>query len=136
MDGSITAQQSSSSMVATDSQQINCATVDNTGREAPALLDSVLEARSQVLKYIPKASRALAAGKLSTVLDRVVADPSCIDAWRQFLLFAYSCFGVSARGGKKQCSSLATKVNKSLSDYLSDQSVNGHTTHRYHLHHA
>jgi hypothetical protein len=128
VDGSVTAQQSSSSMVTTDSQQINCAAVDNTGREALTLLDSIVEARSQVLKYIPKASRVLAAGKLSTVLDRVVADPSCIDTWRQFLLFAYSCFGVSARGGKKHRSSLATKVNKLLSDYLSDRSVNDHTT--------
>jgi hypothetical protein len=70
----------------------------------------------------------LAAGKLPTVLDRVVADPSCIDAWRQFLLSAYSCFGVSARGRKKYRSSLVTKVNKLQSDYLSDRSVNGHTT--------
>jgi hypothetical protein len=116
-------------MVTTDSQQISCAAVDNTGREALTLLDScVVEARSQVLKHIPKASRGLAAGKLSTALDRVVADPSCTDTWRQFLLFAYSCFGVSARGGKKHRSSLASEVNNLLSYYLSDRSVNDHTT--------
>jgi hypothetical protein len=105
-------------MVITDSQQINCAAVNNTGREVLTLLDSVVKARLQMLKYIPKASRVLAAAKLSTVLDRVAADPSCIDAWRQLLLFACSCFGVSAHGGKKHPSSLATKVNNLLSDYL------------------
>jgi hypothetical protein len=73
----------------------------------------------------------LAARKLSTVLDRIVADPSCTDIWRQLLLFAYSSFGVSARGGKKHRSSLATKVSKLPSDYLSDRSV---PQHRHHLH--
>jgi hypothetical protein len=56
-----------------------------------------------------------------------VADTGCIETWRQFLLFAYSCLGVSACSEKKHCSSLATKVNKLLSDYLSDRSV-GFTT--------
>jgi hypothetical protein len=54
----------------------------------------------------------LAAGKLSTVLDRLVADPRRIDARQQFLLLAYSCFGVSERGGKKHRLSLATKLTR------------------------
>jgi len=82
------------------------------------LLDSVVEARSPVLKYVPKASRALAAEKLSTILDCVVSVPDNIDEWRRVLLFSYSCFRVPARGGKAHRSSLATKVNKLLFEYI------------------
>jgi hypothetical protein len=61
-----------------------------------------------VQKYILKASRVLAAGKLSDLLNHVVTDPNLIEARRHLPLFAYSCFSVSARG----------EVNKLLSDYL------------------
>jgi hypothetical protein len=81
------------------------------------LLESVIEVRSPVLKYIPKASRSFAAGKLSVILDRIVSAPDNMEAWRQLLLFTYCCFGVRERGGKKHRSSLATKVNKSMSDF-------------------
>jgi len=87
--------------------------------ETQALLDSVVELQSPVLKFIPKASRVLAAEKLSTLLDRVVALPDNIDAWRNLLQFSYICFGVSVRGGKRHRSSLATKVNKLLAEYSS-----------------
>jgi hypothetical protein len=43
------------------------------------------------------------------------------------LLFAYSHFGVSTRGGKENRLSLAIKVNRLLSDNLSDWSI-GYTT--------
>jgi hypothetical protein len=91
-------------------------------RQAERLLDSVVDARGPILKFIPKASRLLAASKLTTVLDRVVAAPDNISAWDQLLLFAYSCFGVAVRAGQKHKTktktSLATKVNRALSDYL------------------
>ena len=86
---------------------------------AHVLLDTIVEARVSVVKYIPKASRLLAAAKLTTIIDRIVTNSNNIDAWKQLLLFTFSCFGTTQRGGKRHRSSLATKVNKALSEYLS-----------------
>jgi len=121
--GSITARQMSSSINSVNlcltqqiSPSINHSAVDSDssdielGQRQQNLLDSVVEARSPVLKYVPNASRALAADKLSTILDCIVSVPDNIDEWRRVQLFSYSCFGVPVRGGKAHRSSLATKV--------------------------
>jgi hypothetical protein len=71
-----------------------------------------------VLKFVPKASRTLAAAKLSSIIDRIVNNPDNVSAWNQLLLFSYCCLGVSDRGGKRHRLSLATKVNKALSLYM------------------
>ena len=127
-DGSITAQPVAPTVDAADSQQTGSPTsnpvIDKTA--AVVLLESVMGARSPVLKYIPKASRMLAAGRLTAVLDRIVTNPDTIDAWQQLLCFTYSCFGSTERGGKRHRSSLATKVNKSFSDYLTVTPAAGH----------
>lgn len=105
-----------------DSQPDDASSVQLTVHQQTELLLQVLnKARCRpVLKYIPKASRFLAASKLSTLLDRVVTNPDNIVAWEQLLLFTHSCFGSPGRAGQKKNlkSSLATKVNRALSDYL------------------
>jgi len=86
--GSITARQMSRSINSVNlcltrqiSPSINHSAVDSDssgieiGQRQQNLLDSVVEARSPVLKYKPKASRALAAEKLSTKLDCAVSVP-------------------------------------------------------------
>lgn len=105
---------SSSSAAASQSTQSSSPQLDSQ-----SLLDKIVAARCRVLKYIPKASRVQAAVKLTTIIDRIVVDPDNITAWQQFLLFTYCCLGVGERGGKRHNSTLATKVNKALSDYMS-----------------
>lgn len=85
--------------------------------DSQTLLDDVVRARCRVLKYIPKASRIMAATKFTTVLDRIVADPDNVSLWQQFLMFTHSCFTVGERGGKRHSTTLATKVNNALSAF-------------------
>lgn len=89
----------------------------NPQHDAQSLLDIIITARVQVLKYVPKASRIMAAAKLTTVIDQVVANPDNVSLWLQLFLFTYNCFGVCERGGRRHSSSLATKVNKRLSEF-------------------
>lgn len=77
-----------------------------------------MKARTLLQIYIPKDSRVLAVRKQSHLVNRVVADPNCIEAWRHLQLSAKTCFSVSARGGNKHRSSPRTKVNTSQSDYI------------------
>ena len=88
-----------------------------------AVLNNVVRARCRVLKFVPKASRTLAAAKLSSKIDRTVDNPYNVSAWNQLLLFSYCCFGVSDLGGKRHPIrlSLDTKVNKVLSLYMVGQ---------------
>ena len=65
-----------------------------------AVLNNVVRARCRVLKFVPKASRTLAAAKLSSKIDRIVDNPDNVSAWNQLLLFSYCCFGVSDHGDK------------------------------------
>src|SRR5208282_779322 len=114
--GSISSPASTTDTNATNATPSQSADISH---QSQVLLDALVEARAPVLKYIPKASRLLAASKLTTILDRIVTDSDKIEAWQQLLLFTFSCFGTTQRGGKRHRSSLATKVNKSLSEYLS-----------------
>jgi len=120
--GSVTSPSSTLLAGATDAHDDSQQPSVDSQQQAELLLDALTEARrTPVLKYIPKASRVLAATKLTTVLDHVVTDPTNMKVWEQLLLFTYSCFGANKRAGKQHKqhkTSLATKVNKALSDYL------------------
>lgn len=90
------------------------------------LLERIIGTRVPVLKFIPKASRIWAARKLASLLDSIVSVPDNLELWSRLLLFTYSCLGKPERGGKKRRSSLASSVNKALSDFpegLSSQPV-------------
>ena len=128
VDGSVTMRPSSDLAVkdSTANASVIPCTVVSSESGAQALLDSVVAVQLSVLKYIPKASRVLAAEKFSTILDSIVALPDNIDAWRQLLQFTYISLGVSVRGGKRHRSSLATKVNKLLDEYSSGVTTNCH----------
>jgi hypothetical protein len=93
--------------------QSNCRQLDSQ-----TLLEEVVGARCLVQKYIPKASRIVAATSLTTVLERIVADPDNLSQWHQFLLFTYRCFCVGERGGKRHNTTLSTKVNNALSAFM------------------
>jgi hypothetical protein len=69
--------------------------------DCQTLLEEVVSARCRVLKYIPKASHIVAATTLTTVVERIVADPDNLSQGHQVLLFTYRCFGVGERGGKR-----------------------------------
>jgi len=86
--------------------------------ETKSLFESVVEARCRVLKHIPKASRSLAAEKLASLLERLISTPDNIELWSQLLRFENSCFRVPGeRGGKRHLSSLASQVNRAISDF-------------------
>ena len=83
-----------------------------------SLFESVVGARCRVLKHIPKASRSLAAEKLASLLERLISTPDNIELWSQLFRFGNSCFRVPGeRGGKRHLSSLASKVNRAISDF-------------------
>lgn len=115
-DASITTQTALSSGDGPQQQKQQQATASPL--DAQYVLDVVVGARTRVMKYVPKASRMMAAAKLSVLLDRITTNPDNVDAWQLLLLFTYSCFEVPERGGKRHKASLASKVNKSLSDFL------------------
>ena len=74
------------------------------------LSTSVISSRAKLLKYVPKASRMLAADKLSSILQSVIDNPDDIKTWKQLLRFGNCCFKVPGdRGGKHHRSSLASK---------------------------
>jgi len=82
------------------------------------LLHSITSERCRVLKRIPKASRALAAEKLSAVLSRIVANPEDFSSWNDLLRFSFACLAVpGGRGGKHHQSNLTSKVNTALNAY-------------------
>ena len=75
------------------------------------LLQSILSQRCRLLKRIPKASRTLAAEKLSAVLLRIIANPDDLSAWSDLLRFSFACLVVpGGRGGKNHQSNLTSKV--------------------------
>lgn len=117
---SSTSSDTSSDTVSASQPQSQQPNVDNDNDQDRSLLETVVQSRSQpVLKFVPKASRQLAATKLSAIINNVINDPQNIDCWKQLLLFTFRCFGASERGGKRHRSSLASKVNKLLSDSTS-----------------
>ena len=78
-------------------------------------IDTIKSERCRLLKRIPKASRILAAEKLSTILDRIITKPDDSMMWLSVLRFSHACLAVpGGRGGRRHLSSLATKVNKAL----------------------
>lgn len=87
--------------------------------DSQTLLDNVVSARCRLLKYIPKASRIPAATNLTVILNRILLDPSNVNLWQHFLLFAFGCLGVGERGGKRHNTTLATKVNNALDEFMS-----------------
>ena len=78
VDGSFTMRPSSDLAVkdSTANASVISSAVVSSESEAQALLDSVVKVQSSVLKYIPKASRVLAADKLSTLLDSICHAPN------------------------------------------------------------
>ena len=82
-------------------------------------IDTIKSERCRFLKRIPKASRILAAEKLSTILDRIITKPDDSMLWLSILRFSRACLAVpGGRGGRRHLSSLAAKVNKALDAYL------------------
>ena len=89
--------------------------VSSTSTDQKNLIELISSERCRVLKRIPKASRVLAAEKLSAVLARIVAKPDDSAAWADLLRFSFACFAVPrGRGGKRHQSSLKSKVNSAL----------------------
>ena len=74
--------------------------------------------RCQVLKRVPKASRILAADKLTETLRQVVADPDCVEKLRNLLMFTFTCFEVLVqRGGQRHLMSLASNLNAAIGNF-------------------
>ena len=89
-----------------------------TGDHHKDLIDTIRSERCRLLKRIPKASRALAADKLATVLAHIITNSEDTLAWGDLLRFSYACFAVpGGRGGKRHHQSLTTKVNNTLNAY-------------------
>jgi hypothetical protein len=84
------------------------------------ILHVLSQHRVRMLKRIPKASRASAADKLSSLLSEVCTDSGNLQHWYRLLCFAKSCLFVpGGRGGRKANISLGTKVNKNIASYPS-----------------
>ncbi len=111
VDGSVTCKQSEAEVKITQETSGDC--LD------PHQLIHILKAdRCRVLKRLPKASRSLAAGKLATLLARIVASPDELMAWSDLMRFSFTCFAIpGGRGGKRHLSSLTSKVNRALRAY-------------------
>jgi hypothetical protein len=89
-----------------------------TGDDQEDIIDTIKAERCRLLKRIPKASRALAADKLATVLSRIIAKSDDKVAWCDLLRFSYACFAVpGGRAGKRHQQSLTAKVNIALNAY-------------------
>jgi hypothetical protein len=93
-----------------ESSNLNCTNV--------SFSDTVLSAKCRVLKFIPKASRILAADKLASILQLICNNPDDISSWRDLLLFGNNCFRIpKIRRQGSQHKSLASKVNDILADF-------------------
>ena len=110
IEGSVSCKQAVSSEITT--------TAIATGNHQEDLIDIIRAERCRLLKRIPKASRALAADKLATVLARIIAKSDDTTAWSDLLRFSYACFAVpGGRAGKRHHQCLTAKVNNSLNAY-------------------
>ena len=90
----------------------------SSSTSASNILETINDYRRRVLRRIPKASRIPAANKLADILSSISREPDNIDNWLHLLLFSYTCLGVPGqRGGRRHKSSLATRVNKAVSDF-------------------
>ena len=84
-------------------------------KSSKEIIDALLAKQGKVSKRIQTASGILAAEKVTKILTGVISDADSVDKWINLLLFGVVCFAVPGnRGGKKHCSSLATKVNQVL----------------------
>jgi hypothetical protein len=82
------------------------------------ILSRLIQGRQKILKRLPRASRAIAAEKLASLLAAVIDDSTNLVAWSNLLLCAPMCFSAPGdRGGKKRQSSLTSKVNSVLKEY-------------------
>ena len=114
IDGSISNSQPQGSMGSSIPSSTE-ATTKPCNKSSKEIIDLLLAKQGKVLKRIPKASRILAAERFVKVLTGVISDADSVDKWIELLLFGVVCFAVPGnRGGKKHCSSLATKVNQVL----------------------
>ena len=77
------------------------------------LLSPNIRQSVRVLKRIPRASRHLAATKLSNVLDDV-SEKNDTASWARLLKFSQRCFAAPRRGGQRR--SLASVVNRQLQE--------------------
>ena len=78
---------------------------------APSLSESFVRPKNKILKRIPRASRGLAAKKLASLLDSVVANNNS-SSWLRLLHFAQCSFQIPGR--QKEKLSLASVVNKQI----------------------
>ena len=114
IDGSISNSQSQGSFGSSIPSSTE-ATTKPCHESSKEIIDLLLAKQGKVLKRIPKASRIFAAERFAKVLTGVISDTDSVDKWIELLLFGVVCFAaLGNRGGKKHCSSLATKVNQVL----------------------
>ena len=114
IDGSVSNSQSTGSMESSLPNSTE-ATTKPGQKSSKEIIDLMLAKQGKILKRIPKASRILAAERFAKVLTEIINDADSVDKWIDLLLFGVVCFAVPGnRGGKKHCSSLATKVNQVL----------------------
>lgn len=89
-----------------------------TSAERFDIVEFLRSRKPRLLKRIPKASRVLAAEKLSFLLSAVNDNPDNVEAWNRLLMFPKCCLCVpNQRGGKTK--NLATKINKQLNAFPS-----------------
>ena len=67
--------------------------------DTPEPIDVLRSEPCRLLKRIPKASRSHAVDKLSTLLERIVAEPEEIQRWNDLLCFSHTCLGVPGGRG-------------------------------------
>ena len=75
---------------------------DNTlPAESTQFLTELLTHKTKLIKFIPKAVRVDLANFYCNLLNGVMDNPRCLNAWRNLFLFSYFCLAQPPRGGKK-----------------------------------
>ena len=89
--------------------------------EAPEVLQRLSSLRSSrnIVKFIPKSVRVLAATALSSAIDDALVYDSS-NSWNRLLFFAPAALGVAS--SKSSSSSLSSRLRQQISSYIDDKS--------------
>src|SRR6218665_1069960 len=74
------------------------------------------EPKSRILKHIPKAARSCTGRLLTTIINKILADPSTLHHWQVLLSFAAIVLEQPMRGGKRH--NLTSTIKKQTEDFF------------------
>ena len=94
------------------------------GRQIPSVpdLEFLMSGRRyRLIEHIPKSARNASGCLLSTLIDKVVSDPSSLDAWEYFLSFGPAILSKPRRGGRKI--NVTNTIKKRIADFKGPTSI-------------